>query len=77
MKSPTDYFFEVPNCGSPITILQGTKTKVAIEKAAALTAYYSDEKSVQVQVAFGKESSNRTVAVLRPSKEEVEELRIT
>jgi len=26
-KNKTDYFFEVPECGSPTTILQGPKTK--------------------------------------------------
>jgi tRNA U34 2-thiouridine synthase MnmA/TrmU len=77
MKSPSDYYFEVPNCGSPITILQGTKTKAAIEKAAALTAYYSDEKSSEVLVRFGKASLDKTMKVARPSKEEVEKLRIT
>jgi len=77
MKSRSDYYFEVPNCGSPITILQGTKTKAAIEKAAALTAYYSDEKSSEVLVKFGKDSLDKTIKVARPSKEEVEKLRIT
>jgi hypothetical protein len=77
MKSPSDYYFEVPNCGSPTTILQGAKTKAAIEKAAALTAYYSDEKDAQVLVRFGKNSLDRTMKVSRPSKEEVEKLRIT
>jgi tRNA-specific 2-thiouridylase len=77
IKSPKDYYLEVPNCGSPITILQGTKTKEAIEKAATLTAYYSDEKGAQVEVRFGKNSLNRVINVSRPSKEEVEKLRIT
>jgi len=77
MKSPSDYYFEVPNCGSPITILQGTKTKEAIEKAAVLTAYYSDEKSSQVLVRFGKNKLNKTINVSRPSAEDVDKLRIT
>jgi tRNA U34 2-thiouridine synthase MnmA/TrmU len=77
MKLPSDYYFEVPNCGSPITILQGTKTKEAIEKAAALTAYYSDEKGSEVLVKFGKNSLNKITKVVKPSKEEVENLRIT
>ena len=77
MKSPSDYYFEVPNCGSPITILQGTKTKAAIEKAAVLTAYYSDEKSSQVLVRFGKNKLNKTINVPRPSTEDVDKFRIT
>jgi tRNA U34 2-thiouridine synthase MnmA/TrmU len=77
MKSPGDYYFEVPSCGSPITILQGIKTKEAIEKAAVLTAYYSDEKSSQVLVRFGKDKLNKTINVSRPNKEDVDQLRIT
>jgi len=77
MKSPSDYYFEVPNSGSPITILQGTKTKKAIQKAAALTAYYSDEKSPEVLVRFGKNSLDRETKVSKLNKEEVETLRIS
>ena len=76
MKSPSDYYFEVPNCGSPITILQGTKTKEAVEKAASLTAYYSDEKSSGVLVRFGKNGLNKATTVARLSREDVEKLRI-
>ena len=42
LKSHDDYIFEVPGYGSPITILEGTKSKEAIEVAAKLTARYSD-----------------------------------
>jgi tRNA-specific 2-thiouridylase len=77
MKPPRDYLFEVPNCGSPITVLQGTKTKEAVQKAAALTAYYSDNKDAIVQVLFGKNARSRTIDVSRPSMEEVAKLRIT
>ena len=42
LKNPEDYVFEVPGCGSPITILEGSKSKEAIELAAKLTARYSD-----------------------------------
>ncbi|HUT17226.1 MAG TPA: hypothetical protein VMW84_02890, partial [Acidobacteriota bacterium] len=41
-RARNDYYFEVPDVGSPITILQGAKTKNAIRAAAALTAFYSD-----------------------------------
>lgn len=44
LKAKSDYYFEAQGCGSPITLLQGPKTKKAIEKAAQLTAYYSDQK---------------------------------
>jgi tRNA U34 2-thiouridine synthase MnmA/TrmU len=76
-KMPSHYYFEVPDCGSPITILQGPKTKRAIEKAAALTAFYSDKKCDQILVRFGKDNMNRSIIVSTPSREEVEKLRIT
>ena len=40
LKSKSDYYFEVPKIGSPITILQGKEIKIA----ASLTARYSDSK---------------------------------
>ncbi len=76
MKSRTDYGFEVPDCGSPITILQGPKTKKAIEKAAGLTAYYSDKKENKVLVNFGMINLNKALTVSIPIREEVERLRI-
>ncbi len=54
LKDEEDYVFEVPGCGSPITILEGAKSKEAIEAAAKLTARYSDanteEKNVLVEI---------------------------
>jgi tRNA-specific 2-thiouridylase len=75
-KVPHDYYFEVPDVGSPVTVLQGMKNKKAIEVAAALTAFYSDAKSARVAVNFGRESMNRSLIVSVPSRAEVESLRI-
>jgi tRNA-specific 2-thiouridylase len=75
-KARSDYYFEVPDVGSPITVLQGLKTKKAIELAAALTAFYSDAKSSRVTVNFGRESLNKSVTVSVPSRAEVENYRI-
>jgi len=58
LKNPEDYVFEVPGYGSPITILEGAKSKEAIELAAKLTARYSDareEKEVLVEVKYEDE----------------------
>jgi len=77
MKAESDYCFEVPNCGSPTTILQGLKTEKAIAKAAALTAYYSDKKDGKVLVKYGKDSLNKSITVPTPSIDEVKKLRIT
>jgi tRNA-specific 2-thiouridylase len=71
-----DYYFEVPDIGSPITILQGAKTKKAIRTAAALTAFYSDAKGGKVNVSFGREKLNRSIIVSTPARAEVEILRV-
>jgi tRNA-uridine 2-sulfurtransferase len=75
-KYKTDYYFEVPNCGSPTTLLQGPKTKKAIVKAAALTAFHSDKKDSQVQVQYGQTSLNKQITLAALSFAEVNELRI-
>jgi tRNA-specific 2-thiouridylase len=75
-KAQNDYYFEVPNIGSPITILQGAKTKNAIKTAAALTAFYSDVKSGEVTVNFGEESLHKSITVSLSTRAEVESLRI-
>ena len=75
-KATNDYFFEVPDVGSPIAVLQGLKTKKAIEVAAALTAFHSDAKSQTVTVNFGKERLERSLTVSVPSRTEVDYLRI-
>lgn len=76
LKAPNDYVLEAVGCGSPITLLQGPKTRQAIIRAAQLTAYYSDQKTGVVQVKYGKASPEKTIMVKRPSSEEVEKLRI-
>jgi tRNA-specific 2-thiouridylase len=76
MKGAEDYYFEAQDCGSPITLLQGPKTKKAIEEAARLTAYHSDQKTGQVRVRLGKDAWDRSLTVSAPSKNEVDELRI-
>ena len=75
-KSRNDYYFEVPNIGSPITVLQGAKTRNAIRMAAELTAFYSDAKNDGVTVKFGKEELVKSITVSVPRRVEVESLRI-
>jgi len=75
-RQKTDYCFEVPDCGSPITILQGPKTRESIEKAAALTVFHSDKKRGTVQVNFGKDKLNRKIIISAPRQTEVDMLRI-
>jgi len=75
-RARNDYYFEVPDIGSPITVLQGSKTKNAIRTAAALTAFYSDAKSDRVTVNFGRESLEKSISVSIPTRAEIESLRI-
>lgn len=72
LKQKTDYAFEVPDIGSPITLLQGLKTKEAIMKAAQLTARYSDSKDKETTVKYG----NNSVTVHNLQSNEIDELRL-
>ena len=75
-KMPSDFFFELSETVGPTTLLQGPKTKLAIETAAKLTASYSDAKSGEVTVKYGKGTLNKTITVSLPQKSEVEKLRV-
>jgi len=76
MKKEEDYYFEAQGCGSPVTLLQGPKTKRAIEEAARLTAYHSDQKTERVRVRFGKNDKDRLLEVSVLSMNEVDQLRV-
>jgi tRNA U34 2-thiouridine synthase MnmA/TrmU len=75
-KAKDDYYFEVQECGSPIALLQGHKTRKAVKVAASLTAYYSDQKTGEVPVKFNNGNMEKSMLVSILSKEEVEKLRI-
>ncbi len=76
LKAPGEYYFEVPDCGSPITLLQGRKSNEAIRTAASLTARYSDAKEDSVRVAYGTDAPKRTMSVAPLPNEQVNKLRI-
>jgi tRNA-uridine 2-sulfurtransferase len=75
-KQKGEYYFEVPNCGTPTTILKGPKTESALKKAAGLTAFHSDKKIGEVQVKFGKNQLDRQITVTVPLQSEIDALRI-
>jgi tRNA U34 2-thiouridine synthase MnmA/TrmU len=75
-KASSEYYFELPDIAGPTTILQGPKTKKAVETAAKLTAYYSDAETATVRVNFGREALNKSLTVAVPDKAEVEKLRV-
>jgi len=60
----------------PVTILQGPKTKSAIETAAKLTAFYSDAKSGKVKVNFGRASLNESIVIAIPAQDYADNLRV-
>ena len=74
---PNEYAFEVPNCGSPVSILQGPKTKAAILEAADLTLFYSDNKDKLAEVNFGKSDFNNRMFATAPDLAEVAKMRIS
>jgi tRNA-specific 2-thiouridylase len=75
-KTKSEYYFELPDIVGPITILQGPKTKKAVEVAAGLTAFHSDAKIGQVKVNFGRESLNKSLIITIPSRADVDKLRV-
>jgi tRNA U34 2-thiouridine synthase MnmA/TrmU len=77
LREERDYGFEAKGCGSPVTLLQGPKTKKAVEEAARLTAYYSDQKTGNVEVRYGKKEMERSLTVFLPNASEVDKLRLT
>ena len=76
LKAKNDYYFEVPEIGSPITILKGPKTKTSIKIAAKLTAFYSDAKTKKIDVNFGREKIDKTTTINLPNLKEDNDLRI-
>jgi len=75
-KAGSDYVFEIPDVAGPVTLLQGRKTKRAINYAAGLTAVYSDAKTPTVLVNFGQNKLEMSVNVRVPAREDVKCLRI-
>ncbi|MFH1470890.1 MAG: 7-cyano-7-deazaguanine synthase [Candidatus Micrarchaeota archaeon] len=71
LKKKADYALEVPNTGSPITILQGPKTRGAIDAAASLTARYSDSEGESVLVEYWKtKGEKRKRTEIAPANDE-------
>jgi tRNA-specific 2-thiouridylase len=75
-KPRNDYYFEAADVVGPTTVLQGAKTKKAVNTAAALTAFYSDAESAEVKVNFGRESLSKSITVSVPARAEMENLRV-
>ncbi|MEW6070645.1 MAG: hypothetical protein AB1485_08510 [Candidatus Thermoplasmatota archaeon] len=77
LKYEDDYWFEVPNYGSPITLLQDSKNKEAIALAAAITAKYSDCKDKIVLVKYNDSKAEHRIKVKPLENKLLDSLRIT
>jgi tRNA U34 2-thiouridine synthase MnmA/TrmU len=75
-RANTDYYFELPTIVGPTALLQGPKTKSAIETAAQLTAFYSDAKTTHASVKYGKTCLEKTITVKLPQRAQVDKLRV-
>jgi len=72
LKDKQDYQLEVPDIGSPLTVLKGK----SLEKAASLTARYSDSKDKKVLVKYGKKSLNKNLTVKKITERDIEKIRV-
>jgi hypothetical protein len=75
-KGKYDLTFEASGIPGPISVLQGKKSKKAVELAATLTAFYADSETETVRVEYGRTKRDKSVIVQVPSRAEVERLRI-
>lgn len=76
LKNKSDYVFEVPKVGSPVTLLQGAKTKKAVETAAKLTLRYSDFKGMEGIVEYGLKKPTKKIKTDKINEKETKKLRI-
>lgn len=78
LKYNDDYWFEVPNYGSPIVLLQGSKNKKTVELACAITARYSDCKEDDVLVKYNGGGGKEHTIKIKPAESKLlDSLRIT
>jgi tRNA U34 2-thiouridine synthase MnmA/TrmU len=68
-------YLEVPNFGSPVTVLDGKFNKKALLVAARLTARYSDAKD-PVLVTYRRGEKSGILKVSKMSEEDVKSLRV-
>ena len=81
LRDADDYLFEVRGCGSPITILKGSKSREAVELAAKLTVRYSDadadsDTETVVEYWAGNEMRKMAVPPLKDSDSVIARFRI-
>jgi tRNA U34 2-thiouridine synthase MnmA/TrmU len=75
-KNKRDYVFEVPDHGSPITLLQGRKSRNSIKLAGSITAKYSDAEGDRIPVEYTNSSLKHTFYVEQIDEGILDRLRI-
>jgi tRNA-uridine 2-sulfurtransferase len=65
MRSGDELIFEVPDCGSPTTLLQGEAGDEVLNFTAGLTAMYSDNKNDKVNVYYGKNELDLSIETVK------------
>ena len=75
-KNKRDYVFEVPDHGSPITLLQGRKSIDLIGLAGSITAKYSDAEGKRIPVEYTDGSLKHTIYVEQIDEAVLERWRI-
>lgn len=63
-----EYFLEVPDCGSPTTLMIGKANKGVLKKAAELTARYCDNKSDNIVVKYGTSKLDKSLYITNVQK---------
>jgi tRNA-specific 2-thiouridylase len=77
LRKDEELYFEVPDFGSPVTLLQGAPSnRTAIETAAALTLRYSDNTAHSATVIYGSTDMNRSITVRSLDVSDIERLRV-
>ncbi len=76
LKNKNDYVFEAQDCGSPITLLQGKKSKRSIKLAASITARYSDAIGEKIHVEYFDNLSKHLIFIEPIDEITLEEIRI-
>jgi hypothetical protein len=76
VRDKWDYCFELSDVVGPTTLLQGFKSRRVVERAAQLTAFYSDAKVERVRVGYGRGVFDKSLMVSVPSRGEVDSLRV-
>jgi tRNA-uridine 2-sulfurtransferase len=75
-KAAKDFYFELPDVVGPVSVLQGPKTKKAIEAAAGLTVYYSDARTQKASVTYGREKLSKILVGTATSEAQIDKLRV-